>query len=299
MGIVNAAANAVAGAISQAKVRGSFGARTRASAQGFGSAVGSLVKPLDQANEPQGFANARAGAGAGPLHRAQWLRHVTNGDFAEPPPDPTKPINSDPTSAAYNPLPGWELVDLSSGRITLFWGTTTASGSGGAITFHGTGTISGDRAYLRQPVAIRSTVSRNTAVLPLVSAAAFIAGTPQADVTLKANEWDIANGVLGTLVDLTSLYGNGLGALDLYTTAIAALRAATAALDLQVGAGRISGSAIATWRITMYEIALVDGEPFVVIPDLATPQNAAIVLRNSNGQLVGTSLGRVFAFFSS
>lgn len=86
---------------------------------------------------------------------------VLNGDFSFPPPDTSKPINSDTSGsnddANYNPLPAWLFVPTASGAITCQWIADTGSGSGGAIRWTLAAGLAGDDAYLQMIIPIEST----------------------------------------------------------------------------------------------------------------------------------------------
>ena len=53
--------------------------------------------------------------------RGRIDRGLYNADLSVPPVDPDAPINSDPSDAGYNPLPGWKLVNVSGSSVTATW----------------------------------------------------------------------------------------------------------------------------------------------------------------------------------
>lgn len=109
--------------------------------------------------------------------RGRIDRGLYNADLAIPPPDPDAPINSDPSDAGYNPLPGWRLVNVSGSSVTATW-------EDGAVTFAlGEGAAGDDGAIEQLHAVNRSLYQRWTyAITGYVSASveasanAYLAG---------------------------------------------------------------------------------------------------------------------------
>lgn len=97
--------------------------------------------------------------------RGRIDRGLYNADLAIPPPDPDAPINSDPSDAGYNPLPGWRLVNVSGSSVTATW-------EDGAVTFAlGEGAAGDDGAIEQLHAVNRSLYQRWTyAITGYVSA---------------------------------------------------------------------------------------------------------------------------------
>lgn len=96
------------------------------------------VDPLTGEDAPEG---TDTGFGA-PL-RSFLATGLVNGDMATPPPYPDQPLDGDPASYGYNPLPGW-FYRQSGTSVTARW-------DDGAVVFDVASTGGGgDQAYLEQ-----------------------------------------------------------------------------------------------------------------------------------------------------
>ncbi|MBX3031906.1 MAG: hypothetical protein KF809_17300 [Chloroflexi bacterium] len=103
----------------------------------------------------------------GSMVRRLFTAGLYNADFSVPPPDPAMPINSDPSSADYNPLPCWRLVDGSNGRVTVWWEADPDAPGGGQIRFDLTPPDDVVEVYLEQFADALGSPSRIYATSPL------------------------------------------------------------------------------------------------------------------------------------
>lgn len=109
--------------------------------------------------------------------RRQMHTNVINGDFsALPPGGAGSVIVSDPSSADYNPLPGWVWTPDTTGVLTGAVTADTAYGSGNKLTFtaSGAGAATG---YLSQLVPVPTSQGQQYRVLPstFCTVSAFVA----------------------------------------------------------------------------------------------------------------------------
>ena len=213
-----------------------------------------------------------SGATSQSMLRSEWLRGVANGDFHDGPPDPTKPINFDPTSADYNPLPGWTFVDQSNGAITVYWQADSGAGSGAHLLWTiPTGTPSGS-AYLHQLVALRSSQTRIGAVLPLLAYQPTAGTSVNNAATLGISEVAADGTTVLTSVTTSGSVVAPSGPVNLNLSPAANIQAGTGALDIQIGASTTGGSSDDS-TILFFEVLIDSSEPYLILPDLSTPTN--------------------------
>jgi hypothetical protein len=234
------------------------------------------------------------GGAASAYLRSEWLRGVANGDFALGPPDPSKPINSDATSADYNPLPGWTFVDNSNGAITVYWQVDAGTGSGGSLLWNVAAGAVDDTAWLQQPVSSRTTFSRDNAYNATLSVRSAT-GTSNLRATITTQ---------GVLSDHTTTTGNAISNYATFGDAVGAgseiagtstsadqvLTATTEAVLVQVGIDRpAAAGAGATGTVVFNEVQIIEAKPYTIFPDVTTPANAPFMAYDVGGiwKLVG------------
>lgn len=116
------------------------------------------IDPLTGLDSPAG-----TDMGFGSALRRMIQTGLYNSDFSLPPQDTSKPINSDTSSADYNPLPYWRLQDDSNGAITVWWVEDATAPGGGRIRFDVVAGASSDEAYLEQLAPVVGSTGRSYA----------------------------------------------------------------------------------------------------------------------------------------
>lgn len=215
------------------------------------------IDPLTGANAPVG-----TDTGPGAYLRSSWKRLVLNGDFAVPPPNINKPINSDQSSADYNPLPGWIFHDNSNGAIVLTWVADTSSGSGGTLLWTATNAAAGAQAWLSQIVPTRTTRTQNSALQVISSWFGHSGSSPvqgfHGAQSLKAD-------AVTTTGSLSTAFWTS--AADVYFTSGFVPPADAGWLSLLVGCAN-TDIAAHSGSIKTSEVVIIDAPAFTLWPDL-------------------------------
>lgn len=234
----------------------------------------------------------------GAVLRSQVVRYYVNGDFALPPRDATRAIDSDPSSADYNPLPGWVLVDTSNGHWTAMWVADATSGSGGRILFQNDGLATvGTEIYLQARPAVLASSSQAQTADPA-------AGWTTAGAGLTAGHADLvfvraqsvradSTTTTGPSVEGTYTFTNihiGAGPLAAsYTGTINSPRntpADAGRLLTQVGVRTVdTGTASGVY---LSDVSLLTGSTRLMVTDYVTPANRPAYLEQVNGTLLAT-----------
>lgn len=238
----------------------------------------------DQGNELLTTDSAGQGPLSGSRLRSEWLRGVANGDFHDPPTDPSRAINDDVDDADYNPLPGWTLVDASNGAISWWWVADSNTGSGAHVEARVPAGLSGTlSSWLTQSVPVRSTPlgDQTISALAALSADAGSAGsTDLASLTIsQVDPSSAAIASVGTVEGDATLADAALAIQA--PTAETALAANAAAAVLSIGV-QVSTSSAHT--VTWYEVLAVYPPSETLLPDISdlgglaaydTPETAA------------------------
>lgn len=209
--------------------------------------------------------------GAQPFLYSEWKRLVRNGDFHDAPPDSDSPINN-----TDNVLPGWKVGGTYT-DMEVWWIADATTGSGGRVDIVEGAAPTGS-IYLYQPVALRSTSTRNNAYV-LVSSAAPSTISHANEYQQSLLEID-STGAYTTLTDYTITFSS-TSMRDFTRRALSGVRADTGSVEVRVG----TQTAFAGLTISIGEVQLIEGTPVSVFPDLATPDNPPGVMQKSAGTL--------------
>lgn len=221
--------------------------------------------------------------GAGASLRSEWQRGVKNGDFAVPPEHQDWPINSDTSSAYYNPLPHWVLTDNSNGSMVLTWVTDPTSGSGGHIHVAvAAGILDTETLVLTQLIPFRATATRNNAIVAYVCQANGSATPIDGLYVGFSGQYLMADAATPTGTPDATRVNFAAVFKDIATqTGPYAAPANAGWYQLSIIFSRDTGRQAAHGSVDVSEASITDGDPEVVLPDISDPTQIAGRIRQS------------------